>query len=152
MENDEEVRFQRAGNPHILCSINHVLLIFLQQNSAVLPSHSVIPRAVGEGERWIPAGTPSWQRPLVMPQLTRGTPRSRPHPAGWDLWPRAGGFVPLCSDWFETPLFCWRLLFSALSFQGLFLFQAVKRVKKGIVSIMVIKLPGNSLIRLIKSK
>ena len=49
MENDEEVRFQRAGNPHILCSINHMLLIFLQQNSAALCSHSVIHRVVGEG-------------------------------------------------------------------------------------------------------
>lgn len=80
MENDEEVRFQRAGNPHILCSINHVLLIFLQQNSAVLPSHSVIPRVVGEGERWIPAGTPSWQRPPAMPQLTRGRRAAGPTP------------------------------------------------------------------------
>lgn len=118
MENDDEVGFQRAGNPHIFCSIHHVFSASWRR-----------PReAVGTGA----AGSP-------MPQLPSSRPRGR-------------GSVPFCSDRVKHDFSPGWLLFSALPFHRLFLFLAVKRVKKGIVSIMVIKLPGNSLIRLIKSK
>lgn len=135
MENDEEVRFQRAGNPHILCSINHVLLIFLQQNlQCCVPA----PGSTGLwlGGRWSPRDSPRpWGPSAAPPDGTRGHP------------PEACAPLPLLgattAGWDYVLAFA---LSEALSFPG------CKRVEKGIVLIMVIKLPGNSLIRLIKSK
>lgn len=97
-----------------------------------LLSSTAIHGVLGEGGWWSPAGTPPWQG-----------------------LPHGGRFVATClrcrgsarADANTVLLMC-----STFPCQRLFLFQAVKRVKKGIVSIMVIKLPGNSLIRLIKSK
>lgn len=116
-------------------------------------------RAVGAG-RW--ATEPGWDLPMAVPagraaaNVGNAAANTGNAVSGPSLLREIYGHVPevsrLCSFRFETPLFCWQLVFSASPFQRLFLFQAVKRVKKGIVSIMVIKLPGNSLIRLIKSK